>query len=235
MHMVLLPGLDGTGLLFSRFVSALGPNFETTVVRYPEDQALNYAEHERIARLSLPRDRPWVILGESFSGPIAISIAASKPPGLTGLILCCTFARNPLYLYARFKSFLGLVPFDVIPKILQTPFLLGRFSTRSLRAEHRKAVSRVSNEALRVRIRAIFEVDVSVQLQKIEIPILYLRASADHVIPRRASEHIHRIAPNVQIVELKAPHMLLQAVPSAAATVVADFRRELSSLMSKVS
>ena len=227
MHMVLLPGLDGTGLLFSRFVSALGPSFETTVVRYPEDQALNYAEHEAIARLSLPRDRPYTLLGESFSGPIAISIAASKPPGLVGLILCCTFARNPLHIYARFKSCLGLVPFNVIPKIFQTPFLLGRFSTRSLRAEHRESVSRVSNEALRARIRAIFEVDFSVKLQQITIPILYLRASADHVIPRRASEHIHRIAPNVQIIELKAPHMLLQALPSAAATVVADFTREL--------
>lgn len=227
MNIVLLPGLDGTGLLFSRFVSALGSNFETTVVRYPENQALNDAEHERIARLSLPRERPFIILGESFSGPIAISIAASKPSGLVGLILCCTFARNPLYFYARFKSCLGLVPFNVIPKILQTPFLLGRFSTPSLRAEHRESVSRVSNAALRARIRAIFEVDVSAKLQQVAIPILYLRASADHVIPRRASEHIRQIAPNVRIVELKAPHMLLQAQPSAAATAVADFAGEL--------
>jgi peptide/nickel transport system ATP-binding protein len=30
------------------------------------------------------------------------------------------------------------------------------------------------------------------------------------------SEHIHRIAPNVQIIELKGPHMLLQAPPPAA-------------------
>jgi pimeloyl-ACP methyl ester carboxylesterase len=228
MHLVLLPGLDGTGLLFSRFVSALGPSFETTVVRYPDDQGLNYAEHEAIARASLPRDRPYILLGESFSGPIAISIAASKPPGLMGLILCCTFARNPLHLYAHFKSFLGLVPFNVIPKIFQTPFLLGRFSTRSLRTEHRLAVSRVSNEALRSRIRAIIEVDVSEKLQRITVPVLYLRASDDYVIPRRASEHIHRIAPGVQIVELKAPHMLLQVLPPTAAKVVTVFASSLA-------
>jgi pimeloyl-ACP methyl ester carboxylesterase len=223
MQIVLLPGLDGTGLLFSRFVSALGPSFETTVVGYPDDRGLDYTEHEAIARAFLPRDRPYILLGESFSGPISISIAASKPPGLVGLILCCTFARNLLHLFAHFKSSLGLVPFNMIPKIFQTPFLLGRYSTRSLRTEQRRAVSHVSNAALRARIRAIFEVDVSEKLQQVKVPILYLRASDDYVIPRRASEHIHRIAPAVQIVELKAPHMLLQAHPSAAAKIVTDF------------
>jgi pimeloyl-ACP methyl ester carboxylesterase len=228
MHIVLLPGLDGTGLLFSRFVSALGPNFEATVVSYPDHQALDYAQHESIARASLPRDGPFILLAESFSGPIAISLAASQPPGLVGLILCCTFARNPLHLYARFKSLLGLVPFNLIPKVFQSPFLLGRFSTHSLRIEHRASVSRVSNEALRARIRAIFEVDVSARLQQITLPILYLRASADHVIPRRASEHILRIMPAVRLVEFEAPHLLLQALPSATAQVVTEFAQGLT-------
>jgi pimeloyl-ACP methyl ester carboxylesterase len=227
MHIVLLPGLDGTGLLFSRFVSALGPNFESTVVRYPDNQALNYAEHESIARLSLPRDRPYIILGESFSGPIAISIAASMPPGLVGLILCCSFARNPLPIYARLKPILGLVPFNLIPKGFQSPFVFGRFSSPSLRSEHREAIFHVSNDALRARINAIFEVDVSAELQQITLPVLYLRASEDHVIPSAASEHIRRIAPRVRMVELKAPHLLLQAVPSTAAAIVAEFSRDL--------
>ena len=227
MQIVLLPGLDGTGLLFSRFVTALGSEFEPIVVQYPCNQALDYAEHESIARSFLPRDRPYIILGESFSGPIAISLAASKPPGLVGLVLCCTFARNPLVFQARFKSLLGLVPFNLIPKVFQSPLIFGRFSSPSLRAEHRAAVSQVSNDALRARIKAIFEVDVSGTLQQVSVPVLYLQASHDHVIPKRASEHIRRIAPKAQIVELEAPHLLLQAIPSAAAAIVAGFSRDL--------
>ncbi len=227
MQIVLLPGLDGTGLLFSRLVSALGPEFKTTVISYPGDQALNYAEHESIARLSLPRNGPYVILGESFSGPIAISITASKPPGLVGLILCCTFARNPLPVHARFKSLLGLVPFSLVPKVFQTPFIFGKYSTRSLRAEHREAVSRVSDQALRARIKAIFEVDVSAKLQQITLPILYLQSSEDHVIPSRAAAHIRRIAPAARMVKFEAPHLLLQVMPSAAAEIVAGFATQL--------
>jgi pimeloyl-ACP methyl ester carboxylesterase len=215
--------LDGTGLLFTRFISALGLDFEPIVVRYPHNQPLNYAEHESIARSFLPHDRPYIILGESFSGPIAISIAASKPKGLVGLILCCTFARNPLPIYALFKPLLGLVPFNLIPKMFQSPFIFGRFPSPSLRAEHREAVSRVSNAALRARIKAIFEVDVSAKLQQITVPVLYLQASEDHVVPASASDHIRRIAPGVRMVELAAPHLLLQAIPSAAAKIVAGF------------
>ena len=227
MNIVLLPGLDGTGLLFSRFVSALGHEFQPTVVCYPGDQALDYAEHERIARTFLPRDRPYLLLGESFSGPIAISIAASKPPGLAGLILCCTFARNPVRFYSPFRSLLPLVPFNLIPTTFLSPFIFGRFSSRSLRAEQRAAIRQVANVAMRARIKALFDVDVSAKLQQIKLPILYLLASENHVVPRAAAEHIHRIAPRVQVIELKAPHLLLQTVPDRAAAVVWDFAQNL--------
>jgi pimeloyl-ACP methyl ester carboxylesterase len=93
--LVLLPGLDGTGDLFAPVVDALGPNVPTQIVRYPLSHASDYAACEAIARGALPTDRPYVLLGESFSGPIAVSIAAAAPPGLRGLILCSTFARNP--------------------------------------------------------------------------------------------------------------------------------------------
>jgi hypothetical protein len=38
--LVLLPGMDGSGLLFADFISALGPEFRTQVVTYPDDPSL---------------------------------------------------------------------------------------------------------------------------------------------------------------------------------------------------
>src|SRR5687768_1455482 len=108
MTLVLLPGMDGTGLLFADFVAALGAQVETQVLRYPPDEILGYAELEARVRAALPTDRPLVLLGESFSGPIAISIAATPPPNLRGLILCCTFARFPLP--ASIKALAKLLP-----------------------------------------------------------------------------------------------------------------------------
>jgi pimeloyl-[acyl-carrier protein] methyl ester esterase len=74
--LVLLPGLDGTGKLFAAFVRALGAGVESRVVGYSPDEPLGYEELELKVRAQLPLDRSYVLLGESFSGPIAMRIAA---------------------------------------------------------------------------------------------------------------------------------------------------------------
>src|SRR5450755_3555099 len=93
--LVLLPGLDGTGKLFAEFVQVLSPKVECVVVAYPKDQPMGYGELEGLVVSALPNNRPFVLLGESFSGPLAIRIAARAPKGLVGLILSVTFAKNP--------------------------------------------------------------------------------------------------------------------------------------------
>src|SRR4051812_42890566 len=113
--LVLLPGMDGTGQLFDLFVSALSGEFEIKVAAYPTSTPLGYAELEAIARETIPKEGPYVILGESFSGPIAISLAASAPAQLKGLILCCTFIRNPRPALSFFSPFLRLLPVGSVP------------------------------------------------------------------------------------------------------------------------
>lgn len=125
--LVLLPGLDGTGRLFVDFVAALGAEVEVTVASYPTDTPLGYAELTAVARSFLPPDQPFFLLAESFSGPIAISIAQSSPPGLLGVALCCSFARNPLPVLAPARPLLGIVPVDALPVALLSFFVLGRF------------------------------------------------------------------------------------------------------------
>jgi pimeloyl-ACP methyl ester carboxylesterase len=51
------------------------------------DQALRYDELLPLVLEHLPTDRPFVVLGESFSGPLAIRIAAVRPPCLRALVL----------------------------------------------------------------------------------------------------------------------------------------------------
>jgi pimeloyl-[acyl-carrier protein] methyl ester esterase len=226
--LVLLPGLDGTGLLFSDFVSALGPEFEAIVVRYPTDQCLSYAELESMVRASLPADRPFMLLGESFSGPIAIAISASRPCGLVGLILCCSFARYPRRLLAKLQA---LVP--VIPVKGRFVSLVGRVANRrgvspALRSRLREVAAKVSSRVVRARIGEVLRVDVRDKLPGIAVPILYLRASYDGVIPPRASEEIQRFATRVRIVDFDAPHFLLQAIAPRAAEVIGEFAREVA-------
>jgi hypothetical protein len=48
---------------------------ETRVVAYPLDRPMNYPEHAAWVRERLPTEE-FVLLAESFSGPVGVSIAA---------------------------------------------------------------------------------------------------------------------------------------------------------------
>ena len=96
LPLVLLTGLDGTGASFLPLLARLPDWIMPVVASYPPDKPLDYAALlPKVLRL-LPNS-PFVLLGESFSGPLAIMAAASKPPSLRGLILCATFMRNPVW------------------------------------------------------------------------------------------------------------------------------------------
>jgi pimeloyl-ACP methyl ester carboxylesterase len=226
MKLVLLPGLDGTGELFSDFIQAL-TGLDPLVIAYPADREMDYAGHEQHARERLPQDKPFVLLGESFSGPIAISIAASPPAQLRGIILCCSFAANPLPMFGPLSRLIARFPAMKIPSALFAPLLYGGHATPAVRRAHARAMSRVQAATLRARVAAVLAADYRSQLRKIEVPLLYLLATADRLIPRSALRSIEAIRPDVQVAEFDAPHFLLQTRAEQAALRVRSFLDQL--------
>lgn len=228
--LVLLPGMDGTGDLFAEFALALGDEIAPIIIGYPADQPMGYEELEEYIRVHLPVDQPYVILGESFSGPIAISIASSQPAGLIGLILCCTFASNPLPLLNPIRHLISLLPISNKLTIFIAPFLFGQYSSRMLRRNLQQILGKVTAGTLRRRLRAVFDIDVSILLEKIQIPILYLQAEDDRIVPISALNRIYEHAKNLQVVTFSAPHLLLQAIPSKSAEIVKTFIDKVSAI-----
>jgi len=232
--LVLLPGMDGTTGPRAEFMAALGagiePGIEPRVVSYPADRTLGYAELEAHVRAALPQDRPYVLLGESFSGPIAISIAAARPPQLIGLVLCVTFARNPRPVLGSLRRLLPLLPFGLAPIGLIGALLLGRFATAPLLAAMRSTLTEVSIATLKARIDAVARIDVRSALPRIRVPVLYLRASEDGLVPGRCADAIAAAVPQARIVEIEAPHLMLQVAPAAAAAAVRAFVKTLKAI-----
>jgi len=220
--LVLLPGLDGTGELFAPFVAALA-GIETRVVAYPPDRPMSYAEHEAFARDKLPRDEDYVILAESFSGPIGIAIAAKAPPHLKGLILCCSFASNPLPVFGPLATIFDRLPALRVAPALTAPWLYAGRATPGLRRSHAQAMSRVSPLALRARVAAVLGLDYRPLLRRIDVPMLYLRAKADRLIPEAAARAIIEQRADVGLIEIDGPHFLLQTEPEACAKAVEHF------------
>lgn len=223
--LVLLPGLDGTGLLFADFVAALGPNVRAIVASYPTDVPLGYDELEPIARSFLPHDEPFFLLAESFSGPIAIAIAASSPPGLLGLVLCCSFARNPMPALGPFRFALAAVPVAALPLALLSFFVLGRFATPAHRAALAQSLALVAPVVLRARARAALSINLVSLLSQIKLPVLYLRAGEDRIVSRSSCELVSSLLPQTVVVQFPAPHFLLQVLPKPAAAAITEFMR----------
>jgi len=223
--LVLLPGMDGTGVFFKDFAVAARAEFDPIVVAYPNDPSLGYAELEQLARAAVPYDDPFLVLGESFSGPLAISIAAASPRGLLGLILCATFARNPHPLLPVITAILGPLPAARIPSFIQHRNLFGKFNSPHLRTQLSEVRLLVSPKTLKARLEAVASIDASEKLRRVAVPTLYLRARNDRVVSRAACDHIRKVLPTVEVAEIDAPHLLLQTVPQDALTAIKGFAR----------
>lgn len=221
MRAVLLPGMNGTGELLTEFAAALAPEFDATVVAYPRDAALDYAALTELAAASLPRDEPFLLIAESFSGPIAIELAARKPGNLIGLVLCASFARAPQSRRSIWlRRLQSAVPVSKLPIAATMPMLMGRWSSPEWRRRVREAVRAVSDEAMRERLRAAASVDVVARIADIECPLLYLKASRDRLVSADSWREIRELSRNAVCIEIEGPHFLLQAQPQACAAAI---------------
>jgi pimeloyl-ACP methyl ester carboxylesterase len=225
--LVLLPGMDGTGELFKPLVATLGSEYPTRVVRYP-NASVGYAALTAVARRWLPTQAPFVLLGESFSGPIAISLAAMQPPNLRGLILCSSFARNPRpWLLSVLYPLLSIRPDTMLPLGLLNSLLLGRHATKHLRSMLFSATTQLSARTLQARLRAVRSIDVCAKLPAVKVPLLYLLAEQDRVVPQSALQAMLQRRPDMRVVSMSAPHMVLQAAPRTAANAIIGFLHEV--------
>jgi pimeloyl-[acyl-carrier protein] methyl ester esterase len=220
--LVLLPGMDGTGEQFFPLTRVLDGEIPTKIVRYP-DVPLDYREHEAFVREQLPRDGAFVVLGESFSGPIAISLAADPPPGMKGYVLCVSFVTCPSVALRIFRPLVALTAPNRVPAFIAQYTLMDGRGSKELEEAYRKALREVSNSTLRARLKAISCVDVRERLKTVGMPGLYMRGTRDRVVRASAARIFMQTAPNAQIVHIEGPHHLVQINPTDSAQALRTF------------
>jgi len=225
LTLVALPGLEGSDLTLGPFKDAAPAGVDVRTVSYPSGPANSYEELRPLARSALPTDRAFFLLGWSFSGPMALMLAAEKPAGLRGVILAASFVRRPVPLPPWMRHLATPALFKLYPATYQAKALLGDGDARRLRHLVAEAHARSGPEALAARARAALTVDAREALAACEVPILYLRATRDRLIARRCSEEAQRLEPEMTIADIDGPHMALATNPEAAWRALVDFMR----------
>ncbi|MCF3476089.1 alpha/beta fold hydrolase [Stenotrophomonas sp. 22692] len=225
-HVLMLPGLDGSSRLSPPFLSALQAyGLTTQAITLPAQGPQDHATLAQRLWSQLP-SRPFILLAESFSGPLAVELATRHPTGLRGLVLAATFARRPVPLPAASAALLSPA-WPLPPVALLARLLLGPWYTRGHTSMLRDALARTPTSTLRQRAAATLRVDVRALLPAIQVPTLCLHACHDRLLWPPSVAELQALLPDARHVSLEGPHLLLQARADAAAAEVAAWMRTL--------
>ena len=221
---ILLPGLDGSGRLFAPFLAAGPRAFEPETISFPADRPLGYDALARLVRPRLPRGR-FVLLAESFSGPLAVRLAAERPRGLAALVLAATFLRRPLgAVLGSVRGLVGARMFGLpMPGAMVRHLMAGLDAPGAMVEEVQRAVAAVAPEVLALRSAEALSVDVRAALAEVKVPVLFLAPTRDNLIRRDAHEDVRAARPDAEVALLDAPHMVLQRSPHASLERIEGF------------
>lgn len=214
---ILLPGMDGTGKLFKPFIEQFTNPDDIRIISYPTDRYIPLDELVNFVTSQLPKNKPLIILGESFSGPVAISLASKSDLDIYGIILVATFAKYPLSIFKLFSRFIPLsLLFRLpIPDFLIRRYCFANFSTELLNETLRDSIKSNLPRVLAQRAHEGARVNVSNLLTEIKIPCLLISACNDKLVPDGAMQYLNTRLPDTRWVKIDGPHFILQTQPKA--------------------
>lgn len=215
--------MDGTGDLFHEF-AAFAPSIVTPLVT-PLPPIGPYEDLLDEIAARLPESGKFAILAESFSGPLAIRLAALPSPRVVSLILCNTFATPPRHHALRMIPWRLVFSFPAPARIIQG-LLLDSAASPNLVEQVRAAVRKARPKIMAARIRAVLTVNEIAALRKLSCPVLYVRGTNDRLVPQRNVDEIARNIGNFKQSNISGPHMLLQTESVRAWEAIEQFLRE---------
>lgn len=214
--LVLLPGLDGTKHLFEPLLREW--EGECLTVGYPATLPSDYATLLPLVLEALPRDREYLLLGWSFSGPLALMAAVREPQGLRGVVLCASFVEKPIVWAPRFaRHFAWPALFGFTGALSVAKTVLAGHGSKEVNALIRQAHGAVPAAVMAARVRQILVADAAEELRECPVPVYYLGAANDRVVMRHNFRRIQQLRPDVEAHWIDGPHLAMATNPADAA------------------
>lgn len=218
----MIPGIDGTGMLYSPLQQAMGYRCRTTVLPFQDEVTLE--EYIESFSAQLPKHRV-LLLAESFSGPIALGLLAKFPGRFQAAILSAAFARSP------YSSFLGmgtLISKGLFGNTSLENLLLRKFCTNSDVPENVQKIiqdlsSQIPPEVIKKRLHIMDTFDARPLLHKISAPVLYLAGLKDRFVNASLRAELFENIPRICFKGIDGPHLLLQAQSEACTNTIMNF------------
>lgn len=184
--MVLVPGLDGTGLLFYRQVEYLSSRYRVATLRLRENATAMDTLVADLRQVIQRLDAPVTLVGESFGGALSLSFALAYPELVERLVILNSFP----YFGPQARLWLGYHLLRATPwgmmRIVRQLTAFRMHSPHTHRDELRK-FHELMRETTRAgylsRLSILRTYDVRARLRELRIPTLFLAADCDRLVP----------------------------------------------------
>ena len=221
--LVLLPGLDGTEVLFGPLLRALPAWLEPVVVRYPTDGGNGYADLQPLVDAAVGAEPECHVLGWSFGGALALRAARRHPDRVRGVVLASSFVLPPMPWLRWFGPLLGGSVVGAVRTLRRLPIWLGRAPDDPLRVAKARIWRQVPARTLAARVRAIRGLDARSDLRSCPAPLLYVAAADDGVVPEHNVAAVRAVRPDVRVVTVPGRHFAIWEQPAALAQAIRTF------------
>ncbi len=186
---ILIPGLDGTGLLYYRQVRPLEERHRVVPWRFQPRAEFDYPDLVEELERASDNEPPGsvVVVGESFGGTIALHFALQHPEKISRLVLINTF---PLYRrrlrirvgcgmgrLLRWKGIREIKDF-VVDRTLASEGILPEDRQR-----YRELIRQVYHPAYCRRLQLIRRLDLRERLKLVSVPTLIFASGRDKIVP----------------------------------------------------
>jgi pimeloyl-ACP methyl ester carboxylesterase len=230
--LVLVPGMDGTGLLFYRQVPLLARRFRVATYRLRDDAGRMEVLVDDLAgvvdRVS-NAGRPALLVGESFGGALSMSFALRCPERAAGLVVVNSFPHFRPHLRLNLAIYgLRVVPWGAMRLVRNlTGFRMhSRYTHRDEIRRFKELTARATKRGYIDRLRILRDYDVLEELADLRIPTLFLAADEDHLVPAvKQAELMANRVPGARVRVLSGHgHVCLIAPNVDLAQIIAEWR-----------
>jgi pimeloyl-[acyl-carrier protein] methyl ester esterase len=219
---LLLPGMDGTGTLFKTFIGLLPDGIYAKIVSYPKDGYMSYAQLAELVIGVIPRSTPYVIIAESYSGPVASILAAHQVGDLRGVVFVSSFVASPCGLIGPWLA--KTVPTFLFrcraPAWILRWLVMDSATPSEMISAVQDAIASVRPEVLTRRLRDALNADFSATFKRCTVRIVYLLAGSDRLLGTRGLRGLLAARPDIETVKIDGPHFLLQCTPDRSLVVL---------------
>lgn len=186
-RLVLVPGIDGTGLLFYRQIPALSRHFDVTTTQHRDEaQSMDDLVDDLDRTIAATANSKVTLMGESFGGALTLSYALAHPERVDRIVILNSFA----HFGSQARLWLGYHLLRATPwgmmRIVRQLNARRMHSPQTEREEIRRfhdLMRAATREGYLSRMRILRDYDVRDRLPSLQVPALFLAADRDTLVP----------------------------------------------------